>query len=124
MSRQLLVPIQRETPVSGPIVVTGPGPIEPGTTSGPSSLPIGASKPAPPLPPDSGLEGGLLDREGSAGEEDEDEDEDAGFAKSKLAPMRQMTTTDPYANLNAAFGEYAVDAPQPRAAGQDAGLLF
>jgi AP-2 complex subunit beta-1 len=110
--------------VSGPIIVAGPGPIEPGSSSGPSSLPIGISKPAPPLPPDLGLEGGLLEREGSAGEEEDDEDEDAGFAKSKLVPVRQMTTTDPYANLNAAFGEYAVDVPQPRAAGQDAGLLF
>jgi len=66
----------------------------------------------------------LLEREGSAGDDDEDEDEEAGFAKGKRSPVRQMTTTDPYANLNAAFGEYAVDAPQPGAAGQDAGLLF
>jgi hypothetical protein len=67
----------------------------------------------------------LLEREASVGEEDEDEDEDASFVKGKHSPVRQMTTTDPYANLNAAFGGYAVDAPMPRqgAAGQDAGLL-
>lgn len=111
--------------MSGPIVVVGPGPIEPGTSSeGPSSLPLSTLKPAPPLPPDTGIEGGLLEREASGGEEEEDEDEDAGFAKGKLSPMRQMTTTDPYANLNAAFGEYAVDAPRPGGAGQGAGLLF
>ena len=102
----------------------GPGPIEPGTTSDPSSLPLIAPKPAPVLPADGGIEGGLLEREGSAGEEDEDEDEDAGFVKGKHSPVRQLTTTDPYANLNAAFGEYAVDAPRPGATGQNAGLLF
>jgi AP-2 complex subunit beta-1 len=104
--------------------VQGPGPIEPGTTSEPSSLLVIASKPAPPLPADSGIEGGLLEREGSAGEDDEDEDEDAGFAKGKHAPVRQMTTTDPYANLNSAFGGYEVDAPRPGAAGQNANILF
>lgn len=95
----------------------GPGPIEPGTSSDPSSLPVIASKPAPPLPGDGGVEGGLLEREASAGEEEEDEDEDAGFVKGKLSPVRQMTTTDPYANLNAAFGESG-------GAGQNAVLLF
>ena len=102
----------------------GPGPIEPGTSSEPPSLPVIAPKQEPPLPVDGGIEGGLLEREGSAGEEDEDEDEDAGFVKGKASPVRQLTTTDPYANLNAAFGEYAVDAPRPGAAGQNAELLF
>jgi len=104
--------------------VQGPGPIEPGSSSEPSSLPVITSNPAPSSPADGGIEGGLLEREGSAGEEDEDEDEDAGFVKGKHPPMHQLTTTDPYANLNAAFGEYAVDAPRPGAAGQNAGLLF
>ena len=61
-------------------------------------LPVIVSKPDPPLPADGGIEGGLLERETtSAGEEDEDkdEDEDAGFAKGKVSPVRQMTTTDP-----------------------------
>jgi hypothetical protein len=92
---------------------------------------MNTSKPAPPLPLDSGgdgdgdadADGGLLEREGSAGEEDEDEDENAGFATGKASPVRQ-TATDPYASLDAAFSEYAVDAPQPGGAGQDAGLLF
>ena len=123
LSRQLLVPIQRDVPALGPVVVPGPGPIEPGTAA--PELSMDTSKPAPPLPFESGGEGGLLEREASAGEEDEDEDEDAGFAKAKSSPARQMTTTgDPYATLDAAFGEYAVDAPRPGAAGQDAGLLF
>ncbi len=121
LSRQFLVPVQREAPATGPIVVHGPGPIEPGTSTEPSSLPF---KPAPQLPAaDSGIEAGLLEREGSAGD-DEDEDEDAGFVKGKHSPVRQMTTADPYSNLNSAFGEYAVDVPQPGAAGQNAGLLF
>lgn len=102
----------------------GPGPIEPGTSSDLSSLAIIAPKPALTLPADSGIEGGLLEREGSAGDEDEDEDEDAGFVKDKHTPVRQLTTTDPYANLNTAFGEYAVDAPRPGAGGQNAELLF
>jgi len=66
----------------------------------------------------------LLEREASAGEDEDEEDEDAGFAKGKVSPVRQMTTTDPYSNLNAAFGGYAVDAPQPGGAGQNAALLF
>lgn len=102
----------------------GPGPIEPSASSELSSLPIIASKPASTLPADGGIEGGLLEREGSAGDEDEDEGEDAGFVKGKHSPVRQLTTTDPYASLNAAFGEYAVDAPRPGAGGQNAGLLF
>ncbi|KAI0283146.1 Adaptor protein complex beta subunit [Russula aff. rugulosa BPL654] len=122
LSRQLLVPVQREAPTSGPIVVHGPGPIEPGTSSELSPLPIITSKPAPAH--DGGIEGGLLEREGSAGDEEEDEDEDASFVKGKHSPMRQLTMSDPYANLNAAFGEYAVDAPRPGAAGQNAALLF
>ena len=104
----------------------GPGPIEPGTSSEPSSLPVINSKPARPIPvpADGGAERGLLEREASGGEEDEDEDEDAGYIKGKHSPVRQMSTADPYANLNAAFGEYAVDAPRPGAAGQNAGPLF
>ena len=101
----------------------GPGPIEPGSSLEPSSLPVIASKPPPPAATDSGIEGGLLEREGSAGEDEDEEDEDAGFAKGKVSPVRQMTTTDPYSNLNAAFGEYAVDAPRPGAAGQNAALF-
>jgi len=124
-SRQLLVPIQREVPAPGPIVVPGPGPIEPGSAPAPSPLQENTtSKPAPPLPSESAAEGGLLERDGSAGEEDEDEDEDASLAKDKGAPVRQMTTTDPYANLNAAFGEYSVGVPRPGTTGQDAEPLF
>jgi hypothetical protein len=94
----------------GPIIVSGPGPIEPGSTPAPSPLAINTSKPAPPLPLDPVGDHELLEREASAGDEDEDEDEDAGFAKNPVNPVRQMTVTDPYAGLNSAFGEYAVDA--------------
>jgi hypothetical protein len=66
----------------------------------------------------------LLDREGSGGDDEDDEDEGAGFAKGKSSLVRQMTVTDPYSSLNTAFGEYAVDTPQPAATGQGAGLLF
>ncbi|KAH9989055.1 armadillo-type protein [Russula compacta] len=127
LSRQLLVPILRDAPATlGPVIVPGPGPIKPGAAAPElSEQMMDTSKPAPPLPSESGGDGGLLEREASAGEEDEDEDEDVGFAKGKSAPARQMTTTaDPYASLDAAVGEYAVDAPRPGAAGQDAGLLF
>jgi len=120
MSRQLLVPVQREVPSAGPIIVPGPGPIEPG--SGPAPSP-NTSKPPPPLPSDSAAEGGLLERDASVGEEDEDEDDDA-IAKDKSVPLRQMTATDPYSSLNTAFGEYSVDVPQLGTTGQDAGSLF
>jgi len=110
--------------MSGPVVVAGPGPVEPGTAPEPSPHPLITSKPAPPLPSETGGEHGLLEREGSGGDEDEDEDEDAGFARGKAAPVRPTTAMDPYASLNTAFGEYAVDTPQLGATGQDAGLLF
>lgn len=112
-------------PTAGPITVTGPGPIEPGSAPPPSPLAtINTAKPAPPLPRDSVGEHGLLEREGSGGEEEEDEDEDAGFAKGKSSPVRQVTLSDPYGSLNTAFGDYAVDTPQPGATGQNAELLF
>ncbi|KAI0306363.1 Adaptor protein complex beta subunit [Multifurca ochricompacta] len=117
MSRQVLVPIQREAPPSGPIVVPGPGPIEPGAASIPSPLPMNTSKPAPPLPPESVGTGGLLEGEGSAGDEDEDEDEDPAAA-------RLASASDPYASMDAAFGEYTADAPQPSTVTQGAELLF
>ena len=105
--------------------MSGPGPIEPDSAPAPSPLTINPSKPAPPLPSESVGDHELLEREASAGDEDEDEDEDAGFAKNPANPVRQMTVTDPYAGLNAAFGGYAVDAAHPGSTrtGQDE-LLF
>jgi len=102
LSRQLLVPLQREAPSAGPIVVPGPGPVEPGTEPVPSPLPasVNTSKPAPPLPPDSGT--GSLEGDGSGGEEDEDED--AGFSNRRSAAGAYLVpATDPYASLDAAF---------------------
>ena len=71
LPRQLLVPVQRDMPTAGPITMTGPGPIKPGTVPT-----INTAKPAPLLPCDSVSEHGLLKREGSGGEGEEDEDED------------------------------------------------
>ncbi len=91
----------------GPIVVPGPGPIEPGTApvaESPLPVPLNTSKPSPPLPPDSAT-GGLLEGEGSGGEEDEDED--AGFAKRRSGGTAYLvpSTADPYASLDTAFGD-------------------
>jgi hypothetical protein len=47
------------------------------------------SKPAPPLPAETG-EHVLLERDASGGDEDGDEDEDAGSAKGKARPVRQV----------------------------------
>ena len=104
LSRQLLVPVQREGPSAGPLVVTGPGPIEPGSAPAPSpiSAPMNTSKPAPPLPPDSGT-GSLLEGDGGSGAE-EDEDEDAGFASRRSGGDAYLVpASDPYASLDAAF---------------------
>jgi hypothetical protein len=81
------------------MLVSGPGPIEPGTSPVPSPS---TSKPAPPLPHDSTGAGGSLEGEASAGEEDEDED--ARFSTGKPTVSRQ-DSTDPYANLGAAFND-------------------
>jgi AP-2 complex subunit beta-1 len=104
LSRQLLVPIQREGASAGPLVVSGPGPIEPGTAPVPSPVPINTSKPAPPLPPDSGT-GSLLEGSGEGGSGgEEDEDEDAGFAGRRSGGNAYLVpASDPYASLDAAF---------------------
>jgi hypothetical protein len=87
--------------------VSGPGPIEPGTAPVPS-VSLNTSKPAPPLPPDSGT-GSLLEGEGegeggSGGEEDEDEDEGfAGRRSGGNAYLVPASASDPYASLDAAF---------------------
>lgn len=91
----------------GPLVVSGPGPIEPGSAPAPSPLaaPVNTSKPSPPLPPDSA--GGLLEVEGSGGEED---DEEEGFVtRRSLGTAHLMPTADPYASLDTAFGGTTVD---------------
>jgi len=105
MSRQVLVSVQRSAPPTAPLVVPGPGPIEPGSAPAPSPLsaPINTSKPPPPLPPDAGSGGLLEGGEGSGGEEEEEED--AGFAKHRSA-------ADPYASLDAAFGDSSQNASQ------------
>lgn len=109
LSRQVLVPVQRSGPSAGPLVVPGPGPIEPGTGPVASSpLPLNTSKPSPPLPPDSAT-GGLLEGEGSGGEDDEDED--AGFAKRRSGVGASPMPTDPYASLDTAFGNRTQDEP-------------
>ena len=60
---------------------------------------MNTSKPAPPLPPDSGT--GSFEGDGSGGEEDEDED--AGYANRRDAGAYLVPATDPYASLDAAF---------------------
>ncbi|KAI0046108.1 Adaptor protein complex beta subunit [Auriscalpium vulgare] len=102
-SRQVLVPIQRVQPPTGPVVVAGPGPIEPSASN----------KPPPPLPDEATSPGNLLDLDGEDGEDsvhggDDDETEE----DSKARPAASAAA-DPYASLDSAFGGYAVDGSRP-----------
>ena len=82
----------------------------PSTATDPGVL--DTSKPAPPLPAEVSPDGRDLLGDTAGGESapgSEDEDEIAG-AKSRPAAS---TVTDPYANLDNAFGTYLADAPRP-----------
>ncbi|KIK59874.1 hypothetical protein GYMLUDRAFT_74326 [Collybiopsis luxurians FD-317 M1] len=111
-SRAVLVPLARsQLPSTSPIVVAGPGPVEPTTQAAPVA-------PAPPSKSDSPAESTVsapsqLALGNSAGtsndlhEEGEDE-----------SPAGQPNALDPYSNLDNAFGSYLADEPRPIAGGR------
>ncbi|THH12750.1 hypothetical protein EW146_g7401 [Bondarzewia mesenterica] len=115
-SRQVLVGIQRSRPLPGPIVVHGPGPIEPQRAS--SAMPPITSKPSPPLPTESG---DLLDIDAGS----DADGEEAGLQEG-AAVNAPTSSLDPYASLNNAFGGYLADEPKPMSAGrrEEEDLLF
>ena len=92
-SRSVLIPLPRVQLPSAPIVVRGPGPIEPDAPGdGEPSL-------LPPVPP-KGVE--LMDDNAEDATSEQDDQEQASY-----------DSRDPYANLDGAFGGYLADAPQP-----------
>jgi AP-2 complex subunit beta-1 len=114
-SRQVLVSAQRERPALGPIVVAGPGPVEP--SAGPEELDVG--KPPPPLPLEVQADGGAVD---VLGEDDDNvqgdnSDVDEELAASKSRPAAS-TVEDPYSNLDGAFGSYLQGSAPQRAVRQ------
>ncbi|GJE87205.1 adaptor protein complex beta subunit [Phanerochaete sordida] len=113
LSRQVLVPVARPQ-LPAAIRVAGPGPTE---------LRRDGAKPTPAIPagegeePDAG-DAASADHEGEGedgeGEGEGEEDSIAGH-RTAAEPM-----SDPYANLEGAFGAYAADQPKP----QTDNLLF
>ncbi|ETW86030.1 hypothetical protein HETIRDRAFT_380250 [Heterobasidion irregulare TC 32-1] len=116
-SRQVLVTVQRARLPAGPIVVQGPGPIEPQKQSASSSVLVDTSKPPPPLPTESN---DLLDVDASS--EGDGEGEEAGLRSGVSEPP--TGPADPYASLDSAFGGYVADGPKPMSSRQEDDLLF
>ncbi|KAF7967685.1 hypothetical protein HWV62_17583 [Athelia sp. TMB] len=103
-SRAVLIPLARPpTSLATSVSVPGPGPAETHKLSSTPSLPsnLNVSKPPPPIPENAGSSD-LLDMEESASPVDVDDD-DAVPSKG----------SDPYSNLDGAFGNYMADEPQP-----------
>ena len=88
------------------ISVAGPGPAETHLRKS-SPLPINTSKAPPPIPTESSSESkDLLDLDEAASPDVDDDD---------LVPS---STSDPYSNIDGAFGNYMADEPQPMVAGK------
>ncbi|KAA1469495.1 Adaptor protein complex beta subunit [Dentipellis sp. KUC8613] len=119
-SRAVLVPLQRPRPPTGPIVVAGPGPTEPGTQQSPLPSADIERKPEAPLPAEiAGGSGDLLDVDGDS----EGDVNESILNKSGAEPSADAA--DPYASLDNAFGAYMADEPRPmNGSGQGEDLLF
>ncbi|KAF8654093.1 hypothetical protein AX16_003626 [Volvariella volvacea WC 439] len=109
-SRAALIPITRPSLPSGPIIVPGPGPVEPGKslvstedTNEQPPPPI-AKSPVPTAPAQAqGIERPSTDaRQNSVLIEADNDEEDEPPAQK-----------DPYSNLDSAFGTYLADEPRP-----------
>ena len=108
-SKAVLIPLARPPPLpSGPLKVPGPGPAEPQLRK-PSPPPIPAdvdiAKPPPPIPTEPT---DLLDmNEATSNPVAPDVDDDDSIPN---------VASDPYSNIDGAFGNYMADEPQPMAA--------
>lgn len=106
LSRQVLVPLSKPS-VPPAIHVPGPGPPLPKDRSV-SPLPP-SSKPAPPVPQATPSHEDLMDasESGDVNEGDDDHEENSLASPPPAA-------SDPYANLDNAFGGYMADEPKPQ----------
>ncbi|PFH54393.1 hypothetical protein AMATHDRAFT_53363 [Amanita thiersii Skay4041] len=96
-SRAVLVPLPRPQLPSQPIIVSGPGPIEPSTSDSVDNAESNTeSNVSPPVPPKTET---VEDNTEDNAEQDADDE-------PKGAP-------DPYSNLDSAFSSYLIDAPRP-----------
>ncbi|KAK7467119.1 hypothetical protein VKT23_004178 [Stygiomarasmius scandens] len=117
-SRAVLVPLMRTQLPSTGVIVPGPGPTEPKPERPPSPSPIDV--PVPPSKSDSSAEASVT--AASPLPESASPTEDS--------PITGASTSDPYSNLDGAFGSYLVDEPRPMAGthrgrhGEDEDLLF
>jgi AP-2 complex subunit beta-1 len=100
-SRAVLISTARHQQSSGPIAVAGPGPVEPSadTPAGPATH----SDEQESNGHETSLLGANPDMSG-----DQEPDDDEGPLPPKLADA-----SDPYSNLEGAFGNYLADQPKP-----------
>ncbi|KAH8106702.1 adaptin N terminal region-domain-containing protein [Cristinia sonorae] len=112
LSRQVLVPVARSGLPSGPILIQGPGPVEPrepiAATSSSSIQPSASAQAS--LPP-GGSSSELIDTH--ATEDDHDGGRDGGDEDEDYVAS-PTGAADPYANLEGAFGGYLADEPKPQ----------
>ncbi|KAG6897471.1 hypothetical protein C0992_001246 [Termitomyces sp. T32_za158] len=102
-SRAALVPLPRPQLPPATINVPGPGPTEPQIRSTASNADLD-TKPAPPIPFSSAIPNTTRPLSGHEGDDDEDD------GPSSAA-------TDPYSNLDGAFGDYLQEVPRPISTG-------
>ncbi|KAJ3820843.1 adaptin N terminal region-domain-containing protein [Lentinula raphanica] len=109
-SRAVLIPLARtQLPPMAPIVVPGPGPMEPQAQSSPvAPLPPSKSANADLLAPQVQPQSGPTSQDPDNTLHDQYEADD-----DEPPPTRQASDLDPYSNLGNAFGNYLADEPQP-----------
>ncbi|KAF8921349.1 adaptin N terminal region-domain-containing protein [Mucidula mucida] len=114
-SRAVLVPLTRtQLPGGAPIIVAGPGPVEPGEAEK-KEVPE-----APELPSKHASEVDEVDDLLSTSQQDTTSDDGIIDDDDDDEP-RGAANNDPYSNLGGAFGNYLADEPKPMQAGNHNG---
>ncbi|KAL0580232.1 hypothetical protein V5O48_001737 [Marasmius crinis-equi] len=114
-SRAVLMPLPRTQLPPSEVSVAGPGPVESHKTPAAASSSSPPQNDAPPLPAKANSTSTpsappLSPSSQTSGHGDGDDDDDLPSPKGRQS-------SDPYSNLDGAFGGYLADAPQPMTAG-------
>lgn len=107
----MLVPVTRNNLPPAAINVPGPGPPDPRKPEPAAPAEVAASLPRPPLP--SGSSSELIGTNGGNVPEQESTEDGEGEPEDDYAPTPTVPS-DPYANLDNAFGGYLADEPRPQ----------
>ncbi|KAF9005610.1 adaptin N terminal region-domain-containing protein [Cyathus striatus] len=103
-SRAVLVPLSRPQLPDSVVRVAGPGPNEPRSETQDADGPLPPSPPRPVATTKPETEEDI--------ENDEDDEKD-GTSEQEEAEQTENHNSDPYSNLDSAFGNYLADEPRP-----------